>query len=121
MMALITKKQAEYIQIMVSGRFGTAEDTRMVSQYLAQVGKEKVADLTMNQASTLISQLLAREVKYEFLCGKTKIMKRDEGHRLDIFGEFEACMDHCPEEVYFGTCEHFLAYEKAIYEDQEME
>ena len=121
MMALITEVQAEYIEIMVSGRFGTAEDSRIVSQYLAQIGKEGVADLTMDQASTLITQLLARDVEYEFVCSKVKTLKRDEGHRLDIFGESEACIHHCPEGVYLGTCEHFLAYDRAKYEDQEME
>ncbi len=120
-MASITNKQVEYIQIMVSGRFGKAEDERIVAQYLSQIGKEEVAGLTLMEASTLITQLLARDVEYEFLCGKTKTMKREEGHRLDLFGELEACMHHCPKGIYFGTCEHFLVYNKAMNEDQDTE
>ena len=115
-MTPITEKQVDYIEIMVNGRFGTAEDTEIVSQYLSQIEKKEISHLSMAEASVLINQLLARDVEYDFICGRKKTVPRWEAHFADQYGEGKACLNHCPADVYFGTCEHFLAYDKAMYE-----
>lgn len=111
----ITEPQAEYIEIMLTNRFVSVQDKEAVTKHLSNAGNTDISELTASEASDLIKELLYRDVEYEFLCGKTKTMKREEGHRLDLFGEHEACGHHCTEDIYFANCEHFQAYDRAMY------
>ncbi|MHA2023750.1 MAG: hypothetical protein ACTSWQ_08835 [Candidatus Thorarchaeota archaeon] len=89
-MTSITEKQAEYIEIMLTNRFANDMDQQTVAQHLKQAGKKEVSELTISEASALIGSLLNRDIEYVFVCGRTKTIPREEGHKFDLFGELEA-------------------------------
>ncbi len=112
----ITEKQAEYIEIMLTNRFANDMDQETEARHLKQAGKKEVSELSISEASDLIGSLLYRDVEYEFVCGRTKTIPREEGHKYDLFGELEACIHQCPADKGPSTCEEYAAYAKEINE-----
>ena len=115
----LTEKQREYIEYILTNRFTDEKDQESLRRHLQSTGKQAFTQLSKLEASALIEDLLHRNVEYELVCGKRVTMERTEGHRLDLFGESEACGHHCPDELYVGDCEAFMNYDRELHSNLE--
>lgn len=115
----LTEKQREYIEYMLINRFTDEKDQESLRKHLKKTGKKDFTQLSKSEASALIEDLLHRDVEYELVCGKRVTMERTEGHRLDLFGELEACGHHCPLGMYVGDCETFVNYDRELHTNLE--
>ena len=115
----LTEKQREYIEYILTNRFTDEKDQKSLRRHLKNTGKQDFTQLSKQEASALIEDLLHRDVEYELVCGKRVTMERTEGHRLDLFGELDACGRHCPLGLYVGDCEAFMNYDRELYSNPE--
>ena len=108
----LTKRQREYIEYMLTNRFTDEKDQESLRRHLKSTGTQDFTQLSKSKASALIEDLLHRNVEYELVCGKSVTVERTEGHRLDLFGELDACGHHCPDKLDVNDCEAYMNYDR---------
>jgi hypothetical protein len=74
-------------------------DADDIQCYLLQLNKERIEELSKQEASGLIETLLERPVKYVFLCGREQFITKKDYNRYDMLGELEACLHECETDV----------------------
>jgi len=108
----ISKKQLDYINILLHGEDSNEWDIRTMSNYLASIAKENISEITIKQASELIDLLRKKIVDYILPCGERIRISRDEVGRFNFFGPLEACSHRCPKGIDIHDCKEFMDYKE---------
>jgi hypothetical protein len=119
MMTPLTGNQRKYIEVLFTNRFTDERDRATLKVHLQWMGGERIEDLDVREASALITDLIDREVKYEFVCGRTEPLERRRAHALNQSGDLEARMHHCPAGVDPNHCEAFRMHEERLMAEDE--
>ena len=90
-----TIDQLEYIKIMSSYPESKNEDARDIQNFLLRLGKLKIEELNIDEASELIQIQLNKYVKFIFPCGKEKVISKKDYNCYNVLGEVEACLHNC--------------------------
>jgi hypothetical protein len=106
---------------MLTNAYTDEKDQQALEDTLKETGKKDYTELSVSEASKLITRLIDRDVVYTFICGERKTIERWEAHGFDAKGEIDACLHHCPRNAYVGECPEYLEYEERIYENLEDE
>jgi len=109
---MITERQKEYIKILSSFPSTREEDQRDIEEYLAKVGKKKISDLTVREASELIQILLRRSVEYTLPCGQKAVVSKQEANCYDALGKLEACLHSCQKNIDVNECKYWIKHSK---------
>jgi hypothetical protein len=96
---MATLRQIEYIRLLSGYPDTKNKDADDIRCFLLQHNKERIEELSKNEASELIEILLERPVKYVFLCGKEQFTDKKDYNRYDMLGELEACLHECVTDV----------------------
>ncbi|MEM4177102.1 MAG: hypothetical protein QXS29_06030 [Nitrososphaeria archaeon] len=107
----ITKNQLEYIKILSSYESSKDKDAKIIEEFLNDIGRERLEDLSRHEAHLLITKLLEIPVEYQFPCGKKKLIRKDDYNRYSILCYLEACLHECEIDVH--ECNYWSRKSKA--------
>ena len=93
----ITEKQRDYIEILSSYESTKVEDETDIENFLDNLGKSDITDLSIREASDLIQLLLKRPTEYTFFCGLKAELDKSDVNKYNLFGEIDACLHECPD------------------------
>jgi len=115
----ITERQKEYIESLSSYPSTENEDEKDIREYLNDIGKKSISELSLSEASELIQLLLKRPVEYEYPCGKREFLHKREVNCFNCLGDMEACLHCCPDEHVNGDvngCPYWKGYNAGLNE-----
>ena len=110
----LTEKQRDYIDYMLTNDYTDEKDQQTLAKHLERTGKKSYSDLSVSEASSLIKDLLSRDVQYKLICGEIVTVERWEAHGTDSLGEVKICLHHCPKSLDMGACQDYQRYENEM-------
>ena len=102
---MTTTKQKQYINALISEYESVDEDRKYYNEYMQQLGKTSLKELSTKEASDLIKGLIKIAVPLEMLCGKVILVEKDELMGGEVMGRLDECLHHCEIDVH--ECEYW--------------
>lgn len=103
---MATEKQEHYINALLSEYESVEDDQKYYEDYMKQVGKNSIKELSTQEASRLIQGLIRIKVPLTMLCGKVVMVEKDEIMGGKVMGRLEECLHNCDIDVY--DCQYWV-------------